>query len=60
MATQTETTDKATGLGLLLGVLAALGAGGMFFGAPEPIAGWAFAAAMTFGALAIVGIHLWE
>lgn len=60
MATPTETaTDKSVGLGLVFGVLAALGAGAMLVLAPSPVAGLGFAAAMTFATLAVVGIHLY-
>lgn len=60
MAAPTETTtDKGTGLALAFGVLAGLGAVGMALLAPSPDAGLAFAAAVTFGSIGIVGIHLW-
>ncbi|MFC4989869.1 MULTISPECIES: DUF7525 family protein [Saliphagus] len=61
MAVPTETTtDKGTGLAVVFGVLAALGAVGMAVLAPSPDAGLAFAAAVAFGSIAVVGIHLWE
>ncbi len=54
-------TDKGMGLALAFSALAFLGAIGMAVAAPEGTAGWGFAAALLFGSLAIVGIHLyWE
>ncbi|WP_246999311.1 DUF7525 family protein [Halosolutus gelatinilyticus] len=61
MATQSEAaTDKGIGLSLALGALAVIGAALMFAGAPEIEAAWGFAAAMVFGSLAVVGIHLYS
>lgn len=61
MATHTDTTtDKSVGLAMVLGTLAVLGALLMLVSAPDIEAAWGFAAAVTFGSLAIVGIHLWS
>ncbi|WP_255169910.1 DUF7525 family protein [Natrononativus amylolyticus] len=62
MAAPTETTtDRGVGLALLLGTLTVLGALLMFTGAPDIGAAWGFAGAVTFGVLAVVGIHLdWD
>lgn len=61
MAHATETgTDKGLGLSVVLGLLAALGAVGMFVGAPDELAAWGFAAAVLFGSLAVVAIHVWD
>ncbi len=61
MANATETgTDKGLGLALVLSLIAALGAVGMFVGAPDELAAWGFAAAILFGSLAVVAIHLWD
>ena len=60
MAAPTEsTTDKGIGLAMLLGTIAVLGALGMAVAAPEAEAGLAFAVAMIFAALAVVGIHIY-
>ena len=60
MAAPTESgTDKGVGFALLVGTIAVLGALGMAVGAPDEIAGWAFAVAMTFAALTVVGLHLY-
>lgn len=57
MATQTE-SDKGIGLPLAFGLIAALGAIGMLIGAPDIEAAWGFAAAVLFGALAVVALHV--
>lgn len=60
MAAPTETTtDRGVGLALLLCAVTTLGALAMFAGAPDIGAAWGFAAAVTFGTLAVVGIHLY-
>lgn len=59
MSTETAADDKGVGLTVLLTLLAAAGALGMFLGAPDPVAGWAFAAAMLLGTLAVVAVHLY-
>lgn len=60
MAEPTETrTDRGVGLTLVLGVLAVLGALAMLASPGNALAGWGFAAAMTFATLAVVGIHLY-
>lgn len=53
-------TDKGLGLALVFGLIATLGAVGMFIGAPDELAAWGFAAAVLFGSLAVVAIHLWD
>lgn len=61
MAHPTETgTDKGLGLALVLSLIAALGAVGMFVGAPDELAAWGFGAAILFASLAVVSIHLWD
>lgn len=59
MATHTQSTDKGTGLGLALGAVAVLGALGMAVMAPQIEAAWGFAAALIFGGLAIVAMHVY-
>ncbi|QFU83823.1 DUF7525 family protein [Natronorubrum aibiense] len=60
MATESEsTTDMSVGLALVLSAIATIGALVMFIGAPDVTAAWGFAAAMLFGSLAVVGIHLY-
>ncbi|GAB3031213.1 hypothetical protein GCM10025298_20060 [Natronobiforma cellulositropha] len=60
MAAPTEsTTDKGVGLAMVLGAIAVLGAFGMAAAAPAAEAGWAFAVAITFAVLAVVGIHVY-
>ncbi|MFP8955793.1 hypothetical protein ACLI4Y_03625 [Natrialbaceae archaeon A-CW3] len=58
MADHTKSTDKGLGLGLVFGLLALLGALVMLTTAPQIEAAWGFAAAVAFGALAIVGMHV--
>jgi hypothetical protein len=54
-------SDKAIGLGVLFGVLAVLGALGMFAGATDHLfAGWSFAIAMLTGTFAIAAIHVFS
>jgi hypothetical protein len=60
MAAATEpTTDRGIGLAMALASLAVIGAVGMYVGAPTVVAAWAFAAAMTFGVLLVVTVHLY-
>lgn len=56
----TERTDMGTGLGVLFGLLALAGAGAMYAGAPDTttVSAGGFAAAVAFGCLAIVAIHV--
>ncbi|MFC7215142.1 hypothetical protein ACFQO4_13780 [Saliphagus sp. GCM10025334] len=59
MADHTQTTDKGVGVGLVFGAVAILSALVMLTTAPEIHAAWGFAAAVTFSALAIVGMHFY-
>jgi hypothetical protein len=59
MTTETS-SDMGIGLAVLFSLLAGVGALGMYLGAPEPTAGFAFAAAMVFGALGVAALHLYE
>lgn len=59
MAETTERTDKGVGLTLILSALAIIGAAVMLVGAPAEIAGYGFAAAVGFAAIAVVAIHLY-
>jgi hypothetical protein len=53
-------SDMGIGLALFFGVLAVVGAGGMFVAADQQIvAGWSFALAMVGGTLAIAAVHLY-
>ena len=58
---ESRTTDEGVGLGVLFGLLALLGAGGMLGG--EVLGSTAsaigFAAAVTFGCLAVVALHVY-
>lgn len=58
MATSADTTDRGIGLTMLFGALAVLAAAAMAFGAPEQLAAWGFAGAVTFGCLAVITVHL--
>ncbi|PSQ43731.1 hypothetical protein BRD17_05600 [Halobacteriales archaeon SW_7_68_16] len=53
----TARSDVGLGYGLLFAFLAGVGALGMFVGAPGDLSGWAFVAALLFGALAIVAVQ---
>lgn len=53
----TEAVDVGVGLGLLLGILAVGAAGASFYWHGTETAAWGFAAAMTFGVLAVAAIH---
>jgi hypothetical protein len=59
MTTETG-TDMGIGLGVLFSLVAGTGAMGMYLTAPEPTAGYAFAGAMIFGALAVAALHLYD
>lgn len=52
-----QATDMGVGLALLFGILAVGGAGVSFVGHGTELAGWGFAGAMTFAALAIAALH---
>ncbi len=54
------TTDMGFGLGVLFGLAAVLSAVGMYLGAPDELAAWAFAAATVFGVLSVVAIHAYS
>jgi hypothetical protein len=58
--TSEASTDMGMGLAVLFSLLAGVGAIGMYLGAPEPTAGFAFAAAMVFGAIGVAALHLYE
>ena len=60
MAKHSQSTDKGTGLGLAFGAVALLGAIVMMISAPEIEAAWGFAAAIIFGGLAIMGVHVYK
>lgn len=65
MATQSaRATDKGTGYAILFGVLAALSAAAMYVGATDlassDVAAAGFGAAVVFGTLAVVAIHIYE
>lgn len=45
---------------MLFSVLAVLAAVGMYVGAPQRAAAWAFGGAMVLGALAVASLHLYE
>lgn len=51
-------TDQGLGLGLLFGGIAVIGALAMMVTAPEQTAAWGFAAAVGFGCLAVVALHV--
>lgn len=59
MATDTVASDKGIGFAMLFSLLAVGGAAGMYVGAPDQAAGWAFAAAVLFASLAVVYIHIY-
>lgn len=53
-------TDKGTGLAVVFGVLAAIGAGAMLFGGTQIVMAWGFAAAIVAGSLAVVAVQAYE
>ena len=54
-------SDKSLGLGLVFGMLAAVGALVMFVeSADHLLAGWGFALAMLAGSVAIAAIHIFS
>jgi len=59
MADETLTSDKAVGLSLVFGVVAALGAGWMFAAGGDETAGIGFALAMIAASLSVVAVHLY-
>lgn len=58
---ESQTTDKGVGLAVLFGLLALVGAGAMLGGETisSAVSGAGFAAAVAFGCLAIVALHLY-
>ena len=52
-------TDRGLGLGLLFGALALVGAGAMVVSGGEELAAWGFGAAVLFGCLAVVALHVY-
>jgi len=57
--TATAGTDMGVGLTVLFSLLTVGGAVGMYVLAPERAAAWAFAAAVVFGALAVVAVQVY-
>ncbi len=54
-------SDKAIGLGLLFGALGFAGAVVMYVAAEQQLlAGWGFALAMVFGALAVAAVQIFS
>lgn len=63
MAETTTQSDKALGLGLVFGLLAVVGAGGMFLygsSGAQALSGWSLALAVVAGSLAVVSIHVFS
>jgi hypothetical protein len=63
MASAHEDKDKGLGVGLLLSVVAALGALLLFVSSlsgDQAVSGWGFAGAMAAAALAVVALHAYE
>lgn len=60
MAHQSVESDKGFGAGVLLSALAFAGALGMYALNDQQATAWAFAAAMTAAALAVVAIHVYD
>lgn len=58
---ESRTTNKGVGLAVLFGLLALVGAGAMLGGESisSAVSGAGFAAAVAFGCLAIVALHLY-
>lgn len=59
MTETTRTTDRGIGLTMLFGALGVIAAGVMAIGAPDELAAWGFAGAVTFACLAVVAVHLY-
>jgi hypothetical protein len=59
MTTQQAGTDMGIGLALLFAALGVVGTLAMFLGAPDALSAYGFAAAVTFGALAVVALHVY-
>ena len=62
MTETAQVTDEQIGYTAIFGLLAIAGAVAMYLGEEvmEPHAGWGFAAAIVFGTLLIVAIHVYE
>lgn len=59
MAMESRDSEKAIGAGVLFSLAAVGGAGVMYLGAGDPMAGWGFAAAMLAASLAVMAVQLW-
>lgn len=59
MAESAGATDKGTGLSVLFGALALIGAVMMYVGAPGQLAAWGFAAVVTFGAILVAVVQIY-
>lgn len=52
-------SDRGVGLGVALGLVAAVGALVMFLNPHSAVAGWGFALAMAAGALSVMAVQLY-
>jgi len=59
MSTTSDTTDIDTGFGVLFGLLA-VGAAGVAYTSSELLGAFGFGAAVLFGALLIVSLHVYR
>ena len=59
MATESVSTDMGTGLALVFGAVATVGAGFMLAGGSQQAMAWGFALAVLAGTLAVTAVHVY-
>lgn len=60
MATETASSDMGTGLALVFGAIATVGAAIMLAGGSQQVMAWGFALAMFAGVLAVTAVHVYD